>query len=260
MSTLRRAAHVVGVVGTLGIMALGVVSAPAAMGVAQRPASAELPPVAEQRVIATSREGRPIIATRYGEEGAPVTIVVLGQMHGNERAGLRVISELTKRHPGPGVALWLISSLNPDGAASGTRMNAHRVDLNRNFPHSWRSPDAGGDAGSGPAAASEPETLGMVRFLKAVKPQAVLSFHQPFGVVDISHPASAAAGRQLARWMGLGVSRVDCHGPCHGTLTGWVDARLGSVALTVELPATVSDRQVSRSATAVVHLARSLSQ
>ena len=253
MSGLRRAAHAVGVVGSLAVLALGLVSAPAAVGVVRQP-------IAEQRVIATSPEGRSVIATRYGEPGAAVTIVVLGQMHGNERAGMRVIRELMMRHPGPGVAVWLIESLNPDAAASDSRMNAHGVDLNRNFPHSWRAPGAGGDAGAGPAAGSEPETRGMVRFLMSVKPQVLISFHQPFGVVDISHPASAAAGRHLARWMGLGVRRVGCHGPCHGTLTGWVDARLGAVALTVELPATVSERQVSRSATAVLRLARSLSQ
>jgi protein MpaA len=260
MSGLRWSTRAVAAAGSSAILTLSLVSAAAAMGVVRQPSVAVLEPSPEQRVIATSREGRPIVATRYGDANAPVSIVVLGQMHGNERAGLRVIRELMKRNPGSGVAVWLIPSLNPDGAASGSRTNAHRVDLNRNFPHSWRSPGAGGDAGSGPVAASEPETRGMVRFLKAVHPQAVVSFHQPFGVVDISHPASAAAGRQLARWMGLGVSRVDCQGPCHGTLTGWVDARLGAVALTVELPAMVSDQQVSRSATAVLRLARSLSQ
>ncbi|WP_436702025.1 hypothetical protein [Nocardioides sp. BYT-33-1] len=39
-------------------------------------------------VIGTSARGRPIRAFYRGEEGAPHVLLVLGQMHGDEKAGL----------------------------------------------------------------------------------------------------------------------------------------------------------------------------
>jgi protein MpaA len=136
------------------------------------------------------------------------------------------------------------------------RGNARGVDLNRNFPDSWHRQGAGTRLWSGPTAGSEPETQGLMAFLRRVRPDAVLVFHQDFAVVDTTHRRSAQAGRQLARWLGLPARPVGCPGPCSGTLTGWVDSRLGAVALTVELPGTERRPDVDRAADAVLSLAR----
>jgi protein MpaA len=93
-----------------------------------------------------------------------------------------------------------------------------------------------------------------VRFLAAVRPTAVLSFHQAYDVVDITHPRSRAAGRQLARWMGERAQPVGCVGPCHGTMTQWIDGALRTIAITVELDDAVSDREADRAAAAVLRL------
>ena len=106
----------------------------------------------------------------------------------------------------------------------------------------------------GPRAASEPETRGLVRFLTRVRPAAVLSYHQAFDLVDISHPRSRAAGRQLARWMGERASIVRCSGPCHGTMTQWADQTLRTIAITVELDRQVSAGEARRAASAVLRL------
>ena len=47
---------------------------------------------------------------------------------------------------------------------------------------------------------------------------------------------------------------VGCTGPCHGTMTQWVDAELQAIALTVELDRRVSGAEADRAAAAVLRL------
>ena len=91
-----------------------------------------------------------------------------------------------------------------------------------------------------------------MRFLARERPAAVLSLHQAYDVVDISHRRSRDAGRMLARWMGERARVVGCSGPCHGTMTQWIDGVLGTIAITVELDQSVSRREADV-ATAAVH-------
>jgi hypothetical protein len=212
-------------------------------------------PANDRRLVATTPGGREIVARHYGALDAPVQLVVIGQMHGSEPGG-RLIAQELAAHPMPtGVGAWIIVSMNPDGAARGTRANGRGVDLNRNFPFSWR-PGHRGTYFPGPRAASEAETRGMVRFLREVRPTAVLSFHQAFNRIDTSHPRSRAAALQLARYMGMRTSAVGCDGPCHGTMTGWIDGVLKEIAITVEMGSRVSRPEAARAATAVLRLGR----
>lgn len=209
----------------------------------------------EERVIGASVDGRPIVARHYGDPAGSVRLVVIGQMHGNEPGGRAVVDDLLTREVPPGVSLWIVRSMNPDGHRAGTRTNARGTDLNRNFPTSWRRAGRGTIQWSGPRAASEPETRALMRFLTAVQPTAVLSYHQAFDVVDISHRRSVAAGRELARLMGETAQPVGCPGGCRGTMTQWIDDRLGAIAITVELDDRVSPREARRAAGAVLRLA-----
>ena len=89
-------------------------------------------------------------------------------MHGDERAGTRVVRRLRRLPLPAGVDLWLVPTMNPDGAAADVRTNAHAVDLNRNFPRYWRSAGAGTATWSGPSPASEPETRALQALLRSV--------------------------------------------------------------------------------------------
>lgn len=208
----------------------------------------------DQYVIGHSVQGRAITVGHVGAVDAPVQLVVIGQMHGNETGGRKVISVLESAVIPEGVGIWLIRSMNPDGYAADRRTNAHAVDLNRNFPRNWRRHGAGTDQWSGRHAASEPETRAVRRFLARIRPTAVISYHQAYDLIDITHPRSRQAGRLLAGWMGERAAAVPCRGPCHGTLTQWVDSVLERVALTVELDDRVSDSEAQVAAAAVLRL------
>ena len=89
-------------------------------------------------VFGHSVRGRPLSVRVMGPNSAKRKILLVGCIHGNECAGLRIIRALEHLRRARGVQLWLVGELNPDGTAAGTRQNAHGVDLNRNFPYQWR--------------------------------------------------------------------------------------------------------------------------
>src|SRR5690348_15089431 len=88
-------------------------------------------------VIGQSVQGRALRAYERGDRSAPAALVV-GVIHGTETAGLRVVRRLRRVRLPAHVHLWLVPTINPDGTAIGNRQNAHGVDLNRNWPASWR--------------------------------------------------------------------------------------------------------------------------
>ena len=131
--------------------------------------------------------------------------------------------------------MWVVPVYNPDGLARNSRRNAHGVDLNRNYPYDWV--DLDGNYESGPKPASEPETRAMMRFLRKIRPDYILSFHQPLNGVDINVERPKFA-RKVARHLHLPTTNLDCGGVCHGTMTGWFNHHFTGFALTVEYGAT----------------------
>lgn len=203
-------------------------TATAAAPAADRPAA-----VVEHRVIGHSVQGRPLHAWRLGEPGRR-RVVLLSTMHGNEPHTRQILTSLRDGRAIRGIDLWVVPVVNPDGLARHSRRNAHGVDLNRNFPHDWV--DLDGNYESGPGPASEPETRAVMAFLRQVRPRRVLSFHQPLNGVDTDTKDSGFA-RRLARALRLPATTLDCGGLCHGTMTGWYNARFAGAALTIEYAA-----------------------
>lgn len=202
------------------------------------------PAVVAKRVLGQSVQGRPIVAWHLGEGRRDVpTVVLISTMHGNEGATRQILQALVDGDPVHDVDLWVVPTYNPDGLAAGSRKNAHGVDLNRNYPFRWA--DLDGTYESGPRPGSEPETKAMMAFLRDVRPDHVLSFHQPLHGVDTDTKRPAFA-RRVARFLDLPVDRFDCGGVCHGTMTGWYNDRFRGNALTVEYGASPSRRQMRR--------------
>ncbi len=194
------------------------------------PAAASPDTIIGKKLLGKSVQGRKIMAYRLGEAGAPV-MVLFAAMHGNEAAPRQILRSLMAGPEVHDIDLWVVPTYNPDGVAAGTRKNAHGVDLNRNFPYRWK--DLDGNYESGPKPASEPETRAVMKFLRAVKPRRILSFHQPLYGVDTDTKVPAFA-RRVARALKLPAKRFDCGGVCHGTMTMWFNHKFSGAALTVE--------------------------
>jgi murein peptide amidase A len=201
-------------------------------------------------VIGHSVQGREIRATRVGEEGAAVNVLVVGDVHGNEPAGEAIVAALRKQSV-EGVAFWLVRTGNPDGRAADTRQNARGVDLNRNFPWRWR----GGERGTyfpGRRAGSEPETQALMRLVRRVRPQLGIYYHQHLGITVRARGADPQVQREYARRSGLPLRSLPDY---RGTAIGWQNHLLrdGS-AFVVELKA--GPAPVQRHVDAVLALAR----
>jgi len=195
-----------------------------------RPAAASRPAVLETRVIGHSVKGRRIVAYHLGQRGRPVA-VAMAAMHGNEGAPGQILRALRDGARVRGVDLWVVPSYNPDGLARHTRKNARGVDLNRNFPYSWR--DLDGTYESGPKPASEPETKAVMAFLRDIRPRWIVSFHQPLYGVD-RDTKSPKFARRVATNLDLPLKRFACGGVCHGTMTMWYNHTFKGAAVTAE--------------------------
>ncbi len=202
----------------------------------------------------TSAGGRPLVALHRSAAAATATtrLLVIGNMHGDERAGLDVGRRLRTLALPRGLDLWLIPSMNPDGTAMNRRTNARRVDLNRNFPDRWVRAGRGTVKWSGPRVASEPETRALMAFVRAHPPVTTVVFHQPLFGVDSYRAKSLPLVRALARAARLPIRSFACQGTCHGTFTGWHNRVLPGRAVTVEFGSTVSTRRLDTVAAAVL--------
>ena len=195
-------------------------------------------------VVGRSVRGRLIVATRQGRADAPYVLLVLGQMHGSEPRGRAVVAAVGGLAPPAQVQVWTISTMNPDGAAAGSRTNARGVDLNRNFPRGWVYRWTRPWFYPGRAPASEPETVAMMAFLDRLRPGLVVSLHQAFNSIDVGSGKTVVWAARLAAALHLPQRSVPCGtGPCTGTMGQWFNAGHPGVSVTVELPRTVTSAQ-----------------
>jgi len=199
-----------------------------------------------------SVRGRAIEAVHIDSAGARRAVLVVGCVHGNEPAGIAIARRLDRERR-PGLDLWVIDDLNPDGVAADTRQNADRVDLNRNFPEHWRPIGHPGDQQySGPHALSEPESRIADALIERVRPAVSIWFHQPLDVVDESG-GDPGVERRFAALSGLPLRRLTRY---PGSAVGWQDQTLpGTTAFVVELPGgRLTHGEIDRYARAVVAL------
>jgi murein peptide amidase A len=142
--------------------------------------------VQERKSWAKSAGGRAIdlyasSSFQWKENEAPM--VLLGGVHGDEPEGVwlaeatlhwlrNATSEQVK------IPWLLIPCLNPDGFAINERVNANKVDINRNFPNQNWSPEFPKERYyPGPSPASEPETRAILEIIGKYKPQMIIHCH-----------------------------------------------------------------------------------
>lgn len=118
--------------------------------------------------IGQSVLNEPIFSIKIGH--GPIRVLIWSQMHGNESTTTKAVFDLINTllndsHPTIGsflnyFSLYIIPILNPDGAKVYTRLNANKVDLNRDAQQ-----------------LSQPESLLLNRTFKQFKPNFCFNLH-----------------------------------------------------------------------------------
>ncbi len=174
---------------------------------------------------------------------APKRVLLIGGIHGDELSSVSVVfqwMELLKSDRFQHYHWRVLPCANPDGvfAKPSRRINARGVDLNRNFP----SPDWSGRALNywrqkaksdprrypGAQAASEPETRWIAEQIAQFKPDAIVSVHAPYGLLDFDGPRDPPKK--------LGYLRLQPLGVYPGSLGDYAGLSLELPVITLELP------------------------
>jgi protein MpaA len=195
-----------------------------------------------------SRKGFPILARDIGPAGSKsaqpaLRILLIGGIHGDELTAASIVFQWlqwAQLPPAQNIHWKIAPVVNPDGllAVKPSRVNAHGIDLNRNFPTpNWQT-DAprywakatGSDPRRFPGTAplSEPESRWVQQEIERFRPQLIVSVHAPFGVLDFDGPA-----RPPQRFGRLVFNRV---GVYPGSLGNYSGLHKNIPVITIELP------------------------
>lgn len=191
------------------------------------------------RAVGTSVEGRAVYAAEFGS-GPEITLVFAG-FHGNEKTAIDVLlafcAEL--RWHGPlleGRRVVVVPVLNPDGYVAGTRHNARKVDLNRNFPtKDWGAANLRKKDAPGPAPASEPETRAAIALVERLRPAKIVSLHDPYRVNNFDGAQSEELAKAMAQFNGYPV-KASIGYPTPGSFGTWAGVERGIGMVTLEIP------------------------
>jgi len=204
--------------------------------------------VVTQEQIGTSVHGRPIIAYEVGDPNG-VKVLAIGQIHGDEHAGIEIAEYIRDTAPLPaGFDVWVIPTINPDGDAANTHVNGNGVDLNRNFLPDWVPTNCALHPVncSGAAPMDEPESQALAAFVNKIQPHMTVWYHGPLFTVDrallhgVANPDVLTA---YAQQVGYSVTTVACSptGFCTGNATQYMNTTiLNSSAFVVELSTNVA--------------------
>ncbi len=210
------------------------------ISVAERstPAATFAAPFEINEVFGRSVQGRNLIAHILGN--GPEITMIFAAVHGNETSTPYQVRQLRahlKRHPGllKNKRVVLIETMNPDGLQMKTRVNARGVDINRNYPGTWRKAKRGDSFKSGPSAASEPETRAMMALTKKYPPSKIVSIHQPLHCLAYTGVRSIPLVRAIAAKNGYRITDNVGY-PTPGGFGGYCDKVLKAAVVTLELP------------------------
>ena len=189
----------------------------------------------------------PIVITEFPPttERKPLgKILVIGGTHGDELTSVSTaykwIDNLNKFHTG--LFHWHIApAINADAilARPATRQNANGVDLNRNLPTPdwekqsnirWEKLSQDPRKAPGKKPASEPETQWIMHEIATFQPDAIVSIHAPYGLLDFDAPKLNTAPQNFGRL------QLNLLGTYPGSLGNYAGIQQQIPVLTLELP------------------------
>jgi protein MpaA len=225
------------------------------------------------QTIGSSISGRPIYAYRFGS--SQEVIMYTANLHGDEANTKYLMDKWVDEIEGNpekipvNRSIIVISSINPDGFATKSRLNASGIDLNRNFPaNNWKSgvvlPSGQfAPSGGGVKALSEPESNALASFITTLNPKLVLSFHSkgPVVVGNDSGTANSLASIYASKSGYPFRTNANIGNFFNYDTTGayedWLHDKLDKPAILIELSSRNSD-EFSRNRTALWLMAQSL--
>ncbi len=199
--------------------------------------------------IGLSVQDRPLRMTllktvNYPQQ-APLQALFVGAFHGDEAISERFLMRWLnniehhslKTRP---FYLAVLPCLNPDGVAAGSRVNANKVDINRNWPtRNWRenTEKPGSPYFGGSAPASEPETQALMRLIEQLQPRVIVSIHSPYRVVNYDGPLpdTLHLAEAMAAHNGYPVTASIGY-PTPGSFGNWAGLERHIPTITLELP------------------------
>ena len=188
--------------------------------------------------LGTSVQERSVEAFEFGSSGR--CLHIYGGIHGDEPESVDVLTRLIEvlkkdAHLYKDKHVYVIPNLNPDGGFLKTRVNANKVDLNRNFPSkNWSSQFELLKNNPGKEPLSEPETKLLQSFIKKHPPQAVLSIHSWLPQVNYDGPAASLA-KKLSEATGYKVTDHIGYAT-KGSLGAWLGNDKNIPVVTLEVP------------------------
>jgi len=219
-------------------------------------------------LVGKSVDGQEITAWQFGD-GA-THIVLIGGIHGGYEFNTVLLSQMLityfDQNPAdvlPGISLSIIPMANPDGVTTGGglpgRLNAHGVDLNRNWDCDWSSSAVWGTVPVDPGTApfSEPESAALRDYLSAQPlPDAVIFYHSALGIIAVGEcdgqsPGSDWFPQLISTSTGYPVHKFDYY-EVTGDASNWL-AKIGVPAMVLELSSHV-DPEFRRNLLGVIAL------
>jgi len=170
-------------------------------------------------------------------------VLLIGGTHGDEYAAVSIVFKwmktLDKYHSG--MFHWhVVPLLNPDGLLlhrPSVRLNDHGVDLNRNMPSPdwyrktaayWKSRHFDPRRYPGTAPLSEPESRWLFEEIRSFKPDAIVSVHAPYGLLDFDGPPEGPRD--------IGYLHLKLIGVYPGSLGNFAGIQHDIPVITAELP------------------------
>ncbi len=209
-----------------------------------------------------SVEGRAIPVHTFGSDGR--TIMLMAGVHGDETSGVAMVASILRRleaqfassksapntnHPSadrrarrverqaPNTVtecrMVIMPLCNPDGYEAGTRRNARKIDINRNFP----TKDFVGEADhpGGVEAASEPETRAILEVVEHFDPYLIITLHEAMACVNYNGTTAEAVADRISACCGL-PTMGDIGYPCPGSMGTYYGWERELPVITLELP------------------------
>lgn len=196
----------------------------------------------------TSVRGIPMLYRDYPPSAppdgqVPKRVMMIGGIHGDELSSVSIAFQWMRKLEGERLQPFdwrVIPCANPDGllVRPSTRVNANGVDLNRNFPSGdwentaldyWKKKTKSDKRRyPGKSPLSEPETRWLTEQIKQFKPDAIVSVHAPYGVLDYDGPREPPQK--------FGYLRLQLLGTYPGSLGNYAGSDLKVPVITLELP------------------------